>query len=68
MTWQPIETAPANGEMLLRIEKLPWPGYTNDGKVWSRAHGICNEKDPHSRHIVKATHWMPLPPPPSTGG
>lgn len=64
MNWQPIETAPKNGNVMLWIVGLPWPGYRHKGRTWSNAHGLCNEQDPTRRDIVKATHWAKRPEPP----
>jgi hypothetical protein len=60
--WQPIETAPGDEEtaVLLWIGGQYAVGLTwrrRDGTVMGKASMFGNEK---------ATHWMPLPPPPST--
>lgn len=63
--WQPIETAPTD-------EMFIWAAPKGDGKWglglayrnvsggWSDAYG--SQSAPRS-----ATHWMPIPPPPSGG-
>lgn len=62
-TWQPIETAPVNTEVLLFC---PDRGLSNPQRIelgmashgWRNA--VCNNMSFHSW----ATHWMPLPSPP----
>lgn len=70
MTWQPIETAPKDGDVLLycprrgvvrgrwdtsKYAKKPRPYWTNDREcLW----GIAATRDD------QPTHWMPLPSPP----
>ena len=58
MTWQPIETAPNSGEIVV---------------VWNgRSHILMRADDYHAvpkpYWLDEATHWMPLPPPPLHGG
>ena len=66
--WQPIETAPKSGEILVWIDvtELAWPGYIAGGEVYSHAHGLLNREsrlNPGAAPIV-ASWWMPLPTPP----
>ena len=69
--WQPIETAPRNGKFLVWIPStnLPWPAYAHrDDKPWriySNAHGPLNVPDPYTKRVLTASHWAPLPYPPS---
>lgn len=64
-TWQPIETAPADGRCLLAIE-------TDEGYEFgvltrdSRGNWV-HEGEPTFCHsyYFKPTHWQPLPPPPA---
>jgi hypothetical protein len=73
--WQPIESAPndgsafrAYGPELIHPDFNPWgsveacfDGETLIGAVWNGTHDIWNTMQ------IKATHWMPLPAPPSSG-
>lgn len=52
MPWQPAKTAPAN-KSVLACNAL---GFI--GRAWKSDKGRWN-------HIGKATHWMPLPAPPT---
>lgn len=73
MTWQPIETAPKDGTIVLTAHK------TKDGirvvpAQWraSRLHAsltlfgwhLCQWSDLNIEHSLSPTHWMPLPAPP----
>jgi hypothetical protein len=65
--WQPIETAPKDGTIVLvwgyhedNLEdedpatRRPWPAWVSVQKhIWWLADGLRQVKDP--------THWMPLP-------
>ena len=70
MTWQPIETAPKDGSRVLvydhgwcgggpRIAVSQWIPYRHrDGRgEWRTTGGFAG--------VTDATHWMPLPEPPS---
>lgn len=63
--WQPIETAPRNGDIILI--------YTKDGtistafwsdSVWLDKAGFISEENRSDTITLGATHWMPLPKPP----
>jgi hypothetical protein len=57
--WQPIETAPRDGEMILAA--------TADGRmmIWKASLLQVAMEPTLSRHLqFPATHWMPLPEPP----
>ena len=59
--WQPIETAPKDGMIVLLDADVPWRiriGYYNNGKFHSIPQGSMANDQP--------THWMPLPSPPGT--
>lgn len=68
MNWQPIETAPKDGAAILIYTPsfyfgagvyLAWWG----GDWWE----VCTEgRTGHSYSCSRATHWMPLPEPPTT--
>lgn len=76
--WQPIETAPKDGtEILLLFTEPPFgAGDTNIAVgFWSNTTSVWDEETPwfaseaDSKPLTafgaKATHWMPLPPPPA---
>lgn len=60
MTWQPIETAPKDGTMILVVEPKNNQRllviYHKQWAMWLSVPG---------RIQVRPTHWMPLPLPPS---
>ena len=59
MEWQPIETAPKRGSILLWNGKEVGeghPAWCGDGYEWAGEGHAC---DP------RPTHWMPLPAPPA---
>ena len=70
--WQPIETAPKDGTAVdLWVEAVDCsfrgPDFIwRDGEWYGR-----NSEEPLHRHYgntgVKATYWMPIPPPPNAG-
>jgi hypothetical protein len=76
MNWQPIETAPKDGTMILVYEPaigeygeegiyiVSWNReYSRQPKTWCV---ILSEQDEQGgcSTVDYATHWMPLPPPP----
>lgn len=74
--WMPIETAPKDGSYLLLWEQYsdaPFVGYWSGGS-WSVSHEhVDAEGGWDGANVVDAlsmpiTHWMPLPPAPSTEG
>lgn len=65
--WQPIATAPKD------VAVLVWDGYRNGAGVaewvdgygcWCWAQAAASDEYP-ANGPIKATHWMPLPSPPS---
>lgn len=54
--WQPIETAPVDGVVILY-----WPPVDDLPEHVA----VCDHRGGPFRH---PTHWMPLPPPPATQG
>jgi hypothetical protein len=59
--WQPIETAPKDGEIIILFADVPWRiriGYCDSGS--GKAHSIPQGSTLHDQ----PTHWMPLPTPP----
>ncbi|CAA6605995.1 hypothetical protein MTBLM1_70211 [Rhodospirillaceae bacterium LM-1] len=67
MAWQPIENAPkddASGSYILVWgEKMAQPdmAYWREGRWWS-----ATEHDGFAHSAIDPSHWMPLPPIPST--
>lgn len=63
--WQPIETAPKDGTPVLLFEPSEYeiPASTVVGE-W-RGNGFV-ESFNHEYAIIAPTHWMPLPPSPTT--
>jgi hypothetical protein len=57
--WQPIETAPKDGRWLF----LYVPGHGPVRARWKDRMGWQSHY--RGREIVRGTHWMPLPTPPS---
>ena len=62
--WQPIETAPKDGTVVLifepsrekwKINSAYWPNHWHKPCFLSAGQGVM---------LDKATHWMPLPEPP----
>ena len=72
MSWQPIETAPKDGTLVLLYDGSPWPSlgswrrdyYREDlGEMW-----LDDSNDEYSLGCaslrLNPSHWMPIPPPP----
>lgn len=61
MEWQPISTAPKDGDAVLVVEGEP----SGDGSMfvgwYDRYSGEWTDGDKFSKAV---THWMPLPDPP----
>lgn len=66
MSWQPIETAPKGGVVIIafrptdppHIEAMYWVQYSDGTGAWHYAYdGDCSYETP-------PTHWIPLPEPP----
>ena len=66
-TWQPIETAPKDGTLVLTcVEGVYYRPITG---VWSSYHPnqagkTCWRTSPVGGDKIAPTHWMPLPDPP----
>lgn len=61
MEWQPIETAPKYKDILLiGSGGTQVVGYWDDDDGW-----VCDYRGKGNFNYVDATHWMPLPNPPS---
>lgn len=69
MSWQPIETAPKDGTVVLihDPDDAPYTGIVTiglfDGEKWN---GCDHGYHMNAGIIVAPTHWMPLPSPPGT--
>ncbi len=71
MRWQPIETAPLDGESVLLHYGVDY--YVMEGRCFKRERG-------HRKHVhyhwvtamdmgdLEPTYWMPLPKPPTAKG
>jgi hypothetical protein len=79
--WQPIETAPKDGRWILTCRKgegpehweicahepSMWPTYELvEGDIYRRVDKPIHDWRGAS-NFHRATHWMPLPPPPGEG-
>ena len=56
MEWQPIETAPKDGMVLV------WDGYP---RIAWQERGVWRDSDEFFAQALNPTHWMPLPDPPT---
>ena len=60
--WQPIETAPSEGDFLAYVpNSIAGPILIVEADMGEFWHMAGDDTE-----TVKPTHWMPLPPPPST--
>lgn len=66
MAWQPIETAPRNGDIFLAYRhgemRDSWAMQREDGVVWNFGGSSFHERWNPSR---VPTHWMPMLAPPA---
>lgn len=65
-TWQPIETAPKDGRMVLLYPSRCWVEECDRGEVgyWDADFGEWGGEGPRAEDYRGPTHWMPLPQPP----
>lgn len=61
MDWQPIETAPKDGRRILTFRYLG-DGYKVRVAYYAKEHW----RNAQGHNALTATHWMPLPAPPTT--
>lgn len=67
MTWQPIETAPKDGQEVLLYGKHGWPAddeSENETGIVVGYYGLdkwVTKTDNPYQDVVYPTHWMPLP-------
>lgn len=59
--WQPIETAPRDGQRVL-LWSSQWTAPACG--IWGNAWTVGYDLPPY---LYEPTHWMPLPPPPLNG-
>lgn len=59
MSWQPIETAPKNVDVLVYPSNTL--GRSCDMAIFTEAHGYWMESLPFRTEKLHPTHWMPLP-------
>lgn len=70
--WQPIETAPRSGSVIVWDESLAMPrvafyatSFEDGDHAWVYARQIGDgDKPPLAFIVVTPTHWMPIPEPP----
>jgi hypothetical protein len=60
--WQPIGTAPKNGDCILVFD-FHYDGAGMCVVYWDQERGWVSTEDSLTSHAVP-THWMPLPEPP----
>jgi hypothetical protein len=69
MTWQPIKTAPKDGQSILAffpqigVWCVSWSVDVFDDGIWSVSDNKTDDR-PLRGWSEDPTHWMPLPPPP----
>jgi hypothetical protein len=66
MNWQPIETAPKDGTIVLAWDgRAVYVAFYGRYALWNEMSWIGG----HCKvaHITQPTHWMPLPEPPKGG-
>lgn len=71
MTWQPIETVPRNGSLVLLFDERE--GVTagswllgDDGELCDEGWVYCRELFRPQDELFNPSHWMPLPAPPAS--
>lgn len=69
-TWQPIETAPKDGRMVLLFPSRCWAEDSDRGEVgyWDNDFHDWGGLGSAAEDYTGPTHWMPLPSPPTPEG
>ncbi len=65
--WQPIETAPKDGRLLLFVRGTTYVGGWDDDRYAKKPRPLWYYSDTWRRtgcRAIPPTHWMPLPEPP----
>lgn len=62
--WQPIETAPKDGTLILIAKGGASAWHNMFAGYWDE--GLGEFKYHRDGYVRNPTHWMPLPPPPET--
>lgn len=64
--WQPIETAPKDGTMLLLggVDFVDTGSFSVETGLWFDSRGPGYEWEVWGRGELSPTHWMPTPKPP----
>jgi hypothetical protein len=62
--WQPIETAPRDGTLILVAWQNPNKTWDMNCMFWFEEDGKGEWFDYTADYICTPTHWMPLPKPP----
>jgi hypothetical protein len=67
--WQPIETAPRDGQSLI-VARFPYTGRFPPVMLtrWVRKRHLPGKVMGWRKVMWEPTHWMPLPAPPSSSG
>ena len=68
--WQPIETAPKDGTVILQWHPCGnlWPAYYLIVQWSPSCEAWMSPIDTDSSYFFPGTHWMPLPAPPHKTG
>ena len=68
--WQPIETAPKDGRMVLLFPSRCWAEDSDRGEVgyWDNDFHDWGGLGSAAEDYTGPTHWMPLPSPPTPEG
>ena len=67
--WQPIETAPRDGQSILATgggldDSVQIVSYSEHVGAWETPEATLDDRDDEPDGYSRPTHWMPLPEPP----